>query len=328
MSEKNSQILIYERAQAKEVVRFRFDEEAETIWATVEEMANVFEVDRSVVSRHVRNIYNSGELKESATCAISAQVQEEGGRLVTRKVKRYNLDMIISVGYRVNSAKATRFRIWANKVLHDYIVRGVAVNERRVAELPSEKLVALEGTMSLVRRLMERNELSAGEANGVLEVIAKYAESFREIKAYEQKKIVRLSHNFQQKKNFGAVEVSRIVDELRSSEGEEEIFGKVEDEATYKKVLAIFAGDAQNSVPRAAAELLYIVAKEQPFYDGNKRIAALLFIVYLTFNDFDLAKNGETKISDRALTALTLLMGESENSERELMINLVEKLLR
>jgi len=169
MTTPRKSLAVYD-AEEGEVV-FDIDQEKETIWASIDEIARLFGVSRRGIEIHLNNIYKDGELEMMATAKENFAVRVEGNRTVRRKVRFYNLDAIISVGYRVNSKKATRFRVWATSVLKRYVVDGVAVNERRLKELPEKKLVELEGALSMVRRLIEKQELEAGEAKGILEVI-------------------------------------------------------------------------------------------------------------------------------------------------------------
>ncbi|MDO4746757.1 MAG: RhuM family protein [Candidatus Saccharibacteria bacterium] len=330
-------------------VIFDVDEEEETIWATQAQMAQVFGVDRTVIVRHIRNIYRDGELEENPTSVKNAQVggrgptrkktflvRTEGGRTVRRAVDMYNLDMIISVGYRVNSKKATKFRVWATSVLKQYLSRGVVVNERRLEALREKKEVKklhdVEEMMALVRRLTTRNELSAGEANGVLEVISKYAGSFQTLEEYDDGFIDLSFMSAKKRVKELTIEMCKsAVEQLRGSVGGSDLFGKERNGSFEGNLATIFQSfdgkELYPSVPEKAANLLYFVIKDHPFYDGNKRIGALLFILFLTLNDCHLTKNGETKISDRALTAIALLIAESEPKEKTLIVSLVCKLL-
>lgn len=347
MAEDNTEkrIEIYEGLKGEVV--FDVDTEGETIWATYEQMASVFGVDRTVIVRHVNKIYREGELERNPTCAKNAQVQKptakkvftvrkEGTRTVRREVDMFNLDVIISVGYRVNSKKATKFRIWATSVLRQYLTDGVAVNERRLKEIAMrrevEKLHDVEGMMALVRRLTTRNELDAGEANGVLEVISKYAGSFQTLEEYDDGHI---DLSFMGRKKKGrelTIETcTSAVEQLRRSVKGSELFGKERGGSFKGSLAAIFQSydgkELYPSVQEKAANLLYFVIKDHPFYDGNKRIGSLLFILFLTMNDCHLTTQGETKISDRALTAIALLIAESEPKEKGLIVSLVCKLL-
>jgi prophage maintenance system killer protein len=316
------------RVEEGEVV-FDIDSEKETIWATQDEIAKLFDVDRTVVGRHLKNIYKDEELSEERTCAKKAQVQSEGGRRVVRQVKRYNLDAIISVGYRVNSKKATKFRVWAPTVLKRYVVDGAAVNERRIKELPGEKLENLEGTLSLVRRLMSKTELEEGEAKGILEVISRYGKTMGAINEFEAGEVSTIfKRSGSLRRTVSIAEVRNLADNLRERLAEREAFGTIKDERS----LDVFLGRLENddtgrTVAEKAARLLYYIVKDEPFEDGNRQIGALIFIYFLTINDCHLAEDGETKVSDRALTAIVLLISESERNEKELMISIIAKLL-
>lgn len=299
-----------------------FNISGDTLWATEEQISQLFDVDRSVINRHLNNIYRDGELSEAATCVKNAQVRMEGKRQVKREVKSYNLDAIISVGYRVNSRKATDFRIWATKVLKSYVVNGAAINEARLRELDAEKLHTIEGMLGIVKRLTAVSELSEMEAKGILDVISKYSPSFKTLHEYDAGRIV-FGGGKKAIRLLDEAECLRAVKQLRASLGESEKFGQVRG----NKLREILAGSDNGTVAEKAGELLYFVIKNRPFEDGNKRIGALLFIVFLTMNDCHLTENGETKISDRALTALTLLISESDPSEKDLIIALICKLL-
>lgn len=332
MTENEKRMEIYQGVKGEIV--FDVDADGETIWATQEQIASLFDIDRSVINRHIRNIYKERELSEAATCAKNAQVRKEGERVVTRTVASYNLDMIISVGYRVNSRKATDFRIWATKVLKQYVASGIAVNERRLNQLSEKKLKNVENMMGVVRRLISRQELDAGEANGVLEVISKYAGSFEALKEYDDGFIDLSSVNEKSRKKQKILTVEmceNVINNLRTSVDGGELFGRKRNESfdgALNTIYQSFSGkELYPTVPEKAANLLYFIIKDHPFYDGNKRIGSLLFIVFLTINDYHLTESGETKISDRALTAIALLIAESEPSEKELIVSLVRKLL-
>ena len=326
---ENNQIEIYKAAEGE--VIFRVDPEKDTIWATQEQLAKVFNVDRSRITHHLRNIFKDGELDENSVCAFSAHTANDGK---TYKVKMYNLDAIISVGYRVNSKKATDFRIWATTVLHNYLTKGIAVNERRLKALDSKKLKEVEGMMGVVRRLITRQALDAGEANGVLEVISRYSTSFKTLEQYDDGFIDLSSINAKsakKEKKLTPEFCEEVIAGLKNSVNGSDLFGKPRNSAFKGSIESIYQSyngeDLYKTTAEKAAHLLYFVIKDHPFYDGNKRIGSLLFIVFLTMNGENLTKNGETKISDRALTALALLIAESNPQEKELITSLVRKLL-
>ncbi|MBR2994147.1 type II toxin-antitoxin system death-on-curing family toxin [Candidatus Saccharibacteria bacterium] len=321
--EKNIEIY---KVHEGEIV-FRVDSNKETIWATQEQLAKLFGVDRTVIGRHIRNVFRDGELEESAVCAKIAHTAADGK---TYQVKVYNLDAIISVGYRVNSRKATDFRIWATKVLHHYVIDGVVINQRRLKELDSKKLHEIEGALGIVKRLVAASDLSASEAGGILEVITKYAPSFKALQEYDEGHI-SFAKGKKATKVITRDDGLKMIAELKRSVKGDELFGKPRGasfDSTLGAIAQTFDGkDVYPSTAEKAANLLYLIIKDHPFYDGNKRIGALLFVVFLTINDYHLTKNGETKISDRALTALALLIAESSPSEKGLLVALICKLL-
>ncbi len=335
--EGDKRIAIYEGLKGEVV--FDVDAEGETIWATQAQMSNLFGVDRTVIGRHLRNIFNEGELDEKVACAKNAHTTQHGamtGKTQVHEIKTYNLDAIISVGYRVNSKKATKFRIWATSVLKQYLNNGVAVNERRLATLAErreiKKLHDVEDMMAIVRRLTTRSELDAGEANGIIEVISRYAGSFKTLEEYDDGHIDLSFMSAKRKQRELTIDTCMAaVEQLRESVGGSDLFGKRRNGSFEGDLNAIFQSfdgrELYPSVPEKAANLLYFVIKDHPFYDGNKRIGALLFVLFLTMNDCHLTEKGETKISDRALTAIALLIAESEPSEKALIVSLVCKLL-
>ncbi len=323
MAEK--QIEIYKGTKGDIV--FNVDMDKETIWATQEQIAEIFDVQRPAVTRHLKNIFTDGELNEKTTCSILEHMV--GNRVYGTKL--YNLDAIISVGYRVNSKKATDFRIWATRTLKSYLVNGVAINERRLKELDSKKLKNVEDMMGVVRRLIARQELNAGEASGILEVITSYTSSFKALEEFDDGHISLKNLNKKTKKVLTPEICDAAITDLRKTLRAGDLFGKMRNDSFYGSLNNIYqsfdGADLYKTTPEKAAHLLYFVIKDHPFYDGNKRIGSLLFIIFLTMNDCHLTKNGETKISDRALTAIALLIAESNPSEKNLIVSLVQKLL-
>ena len=312
---------------AKGEIIFDIDTTSETIWATQAQIADIFDVTRATITRHFKNIFNDNELDENSVCSFFEHTAADGK---TYRVKRYNLDAIISVGYRVNSKKATNFRIWATRTLKQYLTTGIAINEPRLKNLSAKRLKDVEGMMGVVRRLLAHNELSAGEANGVLEVISKYAGSWEALEQFDDGHI-SFGNSSRAKKSLSPEDCDTFISDLRDSLDASNLFGKKRNDS--------FVGILKNldqsfddqplykTTSEKASNLLYMIIKDHPFYDGNKRIASLLFIVFLTINNFHLTKSGETKISDRALTAIALLIAESDPGEKPLIIALICKLL-
>lgn len=324
------QVEIY-RAIRGEIV-FNVDATNETIWASIDQIADLFDVTRRSIEIHLKNIFSDGELDENRTAKESFVVRTEGNRQVRRKIRLYNLDAIISVGYRVNSKKATGFRIWATKVLKSYIVNGAAVNERRLKELDIKKLRNVENMMGVVRRLITTQELNAPEANGILEVISKYTNSFKTLEQFDDGTISLTGLNDKGKQRTLTSEMCEgAIMDLKRNLSAGELFGKKRNQSFDGSLAAIYQSfegkELYPTVAEKAANLLYFIIKDHPFYDGNKRIGSFLFVVFLTINGKHLTENGETKISDRALTAIALLVAESNPAEKELIVSLIRKLL-
>lgn len=321
-------ILIYETGAKN--VQFNMSPGEETIWATQAQLAELFDITPQTVARHLKNIYQEGELEENRTCTKNVQVALEGEREVSRSVKLYNLDAIISVGYRVNSRKATDFRIWATKILKRYIVNGVAVNERRLKELSQKQLQDVVDAVAIVKRMMAQTELTGAEANGVLEIISQYALTFRTLREYDEG-YVKIGEAPRAAYVLEAGECMTMIGELRERVHGGEMFGKPRGDAfegTLRAIYQSFDGqDVYGTVAEKAANLLYLVIKDHPFFDGNKRIAVFLFMVFLTMNEYSLTEKGEAKISDRALIAIALMIAESEPREKGLMTAVVCKVL-
>lgn len=321
-------IIIYESGGKS--VQFNMSPNEETIWATQAQMAELFDITPQTIARHIKSIYQDGELDEKRTCTKNVQVAMEGEREVSRTVKLYNLDAIISVGYRVNSRKATNFRIWATKVLRNYVVNGVALNEHRLEELSSEKLREVAGTMAVVKRLMAQNELTGEEANGVLEVISQYALTFKTLREYDDG-LVKIPDAPKSAKVLEAGDCMAMIDTLREKLGASELFGKPRGdsfEGALRSIYQSFGGeDVYGTIAEKAANLLFFIIKDHPFFDGNKRIAVFLFMIFLNENKYGLMKDGRPKISDRTLVAIAIMIAESEPRERGLITSVVCRLL-
>ena len=318
------------KSSSGEVV-FNVDFENETIWASQAQIAQLFDTTKQNVSLHINNCFKDGELDPNSVVKDFLTTARDGKNYHT---KQYNLDAIISVGYRVNSKKATDFRIWSTKILKTYLTKGVAINENRLKALDSKKLKEVEGMMGVVRRLIAHQALDAGEANGVLEVISKYSTSFKTLEQYDNGFIDLSSLNKGSSKSAKKLTpeyCQSIIDNLKKSVNSSDLFGKPRSDSFAGSIESIYQSydnsDLYPTIAEKAANLLYFIIKDHPFYDGNKRIGALIFIVFLTINNQHLTKNGDTKISDRALTAIALLIAESSPKEKPLIISLVVKLL-
>lgn len=300
----------------------------ETIWLTQQQIAILFDIERSVITKHLSNIFKVGELEEKSN------VQKMHIPNSDKPVKFYNLDVIISVGYRVNSKRATQFRIWATKVLKEHIVKGYTINERRLKENKDLKLDELEKTINFLRRVINNRQLKSMEAEGLLKVITDYANSWVVLQRYDERqlKIIKngkVSYNLNY--DFSLEEIKELKIKLIEEGQATDIFGQEREnslEGIIRNLEQTF--DGQNLYPtigERAAHLLYFIIKDHPFIDGNKRIGSFLFIVFLIKNNYLYNKKGEKKINDNALASLALLIAESNPKEKNTMVALVTNLL-
>lgn len=286
--------------------------EKDTVWLTQLQMSNLFGVDRTVIVRHIRNIYKSAELCEDATCAKNAQVQEEGGRTVRRTIPYYNLDMIISVGYRVNSKNATQFRIWATSILKQYLIKGYAINDQRLQQLGE------------VIRIMKRtqNELDAKQ---VLSVIENYSTALTLLDDYDHQCMKR-PEGSKATYVLSYEECRNLIDQMRFN-ADSDLFGHEKDDSfkgSIGNIYQSFGGeDVYPSLEEKAANLLYFVTKNHSFSDGNKRIAATVFLYFLDKNGILYDENGNKRIADYTLVALTIMIAESRTEEKEMMVSII-----
>ena len=286
--------------------------EKDTVWLTQSQMSNLFGVDRTVIVRHIRNIYKSAELCEDATCAKNAQVQEEGGRTVRRTIPYYNLDMIISVGYRVNSKNATQFRIWATSILKQYLINGYAINDQRLQQLGE------------VIRIMKRsqNELDAKQ---ILSVIENYNTALTLLDDYDHQCMKR-PEGSKATYVLSYEECRKLIDQMRFN-ADSDLFGHEKDDSfkgSIGNIYQSFGGeDVYPTLEEKAANLLYFVTKNHSFSDGNKRIAATIFLYFLDKNGILYDENGHKRIADYTLVALTIMIAESRIEEKEMMISII-----
>ena len=286
--------------------------EAESLWLTRMQMAELFGVTPQNITLHMRNVYKSGELEVGATSKESLLVQNEGGRKITRKVLNYNLDAIISVGYRVNSTRATQFRIWATRILKEYITRGYVVNQQRLRQLGQ--------AVEVMKRVSNRLD-----AEQVLDVVKTYSSALDLLDAYDHQAVGKPKAR-SRSVALTYAECRAFIDSMKFAETSP-LFGNEKD-GSFKSALGAvyqsFGGkDLYPSAQEKAANLLYLVTKNHGFSDGNKRIAAGLFLYFLQRNRLLLRKDGSKRIADSTLVALTVMIAESRPAEKEMMVNLV-----
>ncbi len=300
----------------------------ETVWLTQAQLAELFDVKPQNITMHLKNIFADGELDELSTCKDFLQVQQEGQRQVKRKRKFYNLDAIISVGYRVNSMRATQFRIWATKTLKQHLVDGYSLNQKRL----QQRGIEFQQVVDLLSQTLANQQLLNDEGEAVLGVISDYARSWSLLQGYDEQSLMESKSKQANMQALVLDDVLIAISELKKeliAKGEAtELFGQLRGEGLASAIATIEQGfgDAlfYPNVASRAANLLYLVIKNHPLADGNKRTGSFLFLWYLRLHQHLLAKPVEQLINDNTLVALALLVAESKAEQKELMIRLVE----
>ena len=322
----NNQIIIYQTEDGQTQIDVRL--ENDTVWLTQAQMAELFETDRTSIVRHINNIYKVEELDRESTCAKIAQVQVEGKRTVKRNIPYFNLDMIISVGYRVNSKRGVRFRQWANNVLKQYLIKGYAVNERMRKEQIGElrQLVGMLG-----RTIQSQPLLSNDETNALFEVVTDYTYALDTLDNYDYERLTINKTTKEEPFHATYENAMEAIDGLRKKFGGSVLFGNEKDDSfksSIGQIYQTFGGEElYPSVEEKAAMLLYLVTKNHSFSDGNKRIAATLFLWFLNNNHILYHPDGSKRIADSTLVALTLMIAESRTEEKDVMVKVVVNLI-
>ena len=323
---EENKIIIYQTEDGKTQIDVHL--ENETVWLSQTQMAELFQTDRTSIVRHINNIYKSNELDKESTCAKIAQVQIEGKRAVKRTALLFNLDMIISVGYRVNSKRGVKFRQWANKILKDYLVKGYAINERIRKEQISElrQLVGMLG-----RTIQSQSIISSDETNALFEVVTDYTYALDTLDNYDYERLT--IDKTTKKEDFHATyeNAMEAISGLREKFGGSTLFGNEKDDSfksSIGQIYQTFGGEElYPSVEEKAAMLLYLVTKNHSFSDGNKRIAATLFLWFLHNNGILYREDGTKRLADNTLVALTLMIAESRTEEKDVMVKVVVNLI-
>jgi prophage maintenance system killer protein len=324
--EKQNDIVIYKAKDGRGQVEVRFDRE--TLWLDAHQMAQLFQRDRSVIVRHIRNIYGTKELNQKSTCAKNAQVAADGR---IRQMDLYNLDMIIAVGYRVNSMRGTQFRIWATQVLKEHLLRGYTVNEKRLLA-QNARLLELQKTVELMGRLLENHELQKDQATGLLKVITDYALALRLLDQYDHQRLAFQGTTTTPAYILTYEMAMEGIAKLGQQDGARgSLFGREKD-ASFRSSMATiyqtFGGkDVYPSLEEKAAHLLYFVVKNHSFVDGNKRIGAFMFLWFMEANGILYGTEGRKRIGDNALVALTLLIAESRASDKDTVVKVIVNLI-
>lgn len=317
-----SEILIYQTPDKQTALEVQMD--GDTVWLSLNQMAALFERDKSVISRHLKNVFVAGELEKNSVVAFFATTASDSK---IYQVEYYNLDAIISVGYRINSKRGTQFRQWATQRLKDYLLQGYALNQRRLAEL--------RRVVEIIEDTRTQGILHMGEAQGLLDILQRYAKSFILLNQFDSRRLSggpcaeNITYEIEYPEAKAAI--AELKKALMARKEATELFGNEKDnsfQGILGAIVQTFGGQyLYPSIEAQAAHLLYFVIKNHPFNDGNKRIGAFLFVWFLEKNKYLLKKSGELKINDNTLVALALLVAQSDPADKELMIELVVHLI-
>ncbi len=314
-------IVIYQAGNTSPELEVRLEDES--LWLSLNQLSDLFGRDKSVLSRHLRNIYESCELDRKTTVAFFATVQKEGRRQIERQIEYFNLDAIISVGYRVNSKQGTRFRIWATGVLRNHIIRGYTANKKRLKEL--------QQSLTIARNILERYDVTSDEAAALLQVVTNYAYALELLDDYDHQRLTPGKGTDKPATGIDYDEALGIISQLKEKFGAPELFGKEKDNSLQGSLAAVmqtFEGhDLYPALEEKAAHLFYFLVKNHSFVDGNKRIAAALFLWFMEKNGLLYTHSGAKKIADTTLVAMTLMIAESNPKEMLMIVTMTINLI-
>jgi len=320
-----SDIVIYEDGN----VELKTTVENESIWLSQAQMGELFGKNKKTISEHIGNIFKEGELERNSVVRNFRTTASDGKEY---SVMHYNLDVIISVGYRVKSKWGTQFRIWATNILKEYLIKGYALNQKK---LQQQKLEELNQTIKLIKQGLQNQELSTTEAKGFVEIVGNYAKSWALLQGYDEQSLEEVAQTKQQIFILDYDEAKEAIAELKKTliaKGEAtELFGQEKAGELKGNLLNIYQSfggvGLLPSVENKASNLLYYIIKGHPFNDGNKRIGAYLFVLFLHKNGILHKPNGEPKINDNALASIALLVAQSDPIQKEIIIKLVMNML-
>lgn len=327
--EERKDIVIYQSEDGLVKMEAMVDPSGETIWATQKAIAGLFNVAVNTINYHIQEIYKTSELQEDSTIRKIRIVQKEGSRNVSRQVILYNLDMIISVGYRVNSIRATKFRIWATRIIKQYMLKGYAVNRSVVSEQKYEELKKAVGLLENVfsKELM----LTSDQAVGLFDVIRDYTYALDTLDSYDYQNLKITDTTAPERFHATYENAMEAIKSLRKKFGGSSLFGVEKDASFHSSIGQIYqtwdGKDLYPSIEEKAAMLLYLVVKNHSFVDGNKRIAATLFLWFMQKNGILYRPDGSKRIADASLVALTLMIAESRTDEMDTMVKVVVNLI-
>ncbi|MEJ7737523.1 MAG: virulence protein RhuM/Fic/DOC family protein [Chitinophagaceae bacterium] len=322
---ENNQIIIYQTSDGKASIEVKLEQD--TVWLNQIQMVELFQQSKQNISLHIKNIFKENELTEFSVVKDSLTTAADGKKYKTRY---YNLDVIISVGYRIKSQRGTQFRIWANQVLKDYLTKGYVIDAKHLQE-QSRQLDDLKQTVKLLGNVIANKELSSDEATGLIRIVTSYTYALDVLDQYDHQ--VLQIHNTTSQEIFQITYTAAMtaIKGLKDKFGGSALFGNEKDDSFQGSLATIyqtFGGeDLYPSVEEKAANLLYFVIKNHSFSDGNKRIAAFLFVWFLEKNDILYRSDGSKRIADNALVALTLMIAESKPEEKDMMIKVVVNLI-
>ena len=321
---EEDKIIIYQTEDGQTQIDVRL--ENETVWLTQAQMAELFDKDRTVIGRHIRNIYKEEELEQNITCAKFAHMGSEGDQRY--EYTAYNLDVIISVGYRVNSKRGVKFRQWANRVLKEYLIKGYAVNDR----IRKEQIGELRQLVGMIGRTIQNKPLlSNDETNALFEVVTNYTYALDTLDNYDYERLTIDKTTKEEPFHATYENAMEAINGLREKFGGSALFGNEKDDSfksSISQIYQTFGGEElYPSVEEKAAMLLYLVTKNHSFSDGNKRIAATLFLWFLNNNHILYREDGSKRLADNTLVALTLMIAESKTEEKDVMVKVVVNLI-
>ncbi|UJP66400.1 virulence protein RhuM/Fic/DOC family protein [Mongoliitalea daihaiensis] len=328
-----SEIVVFKPSQGSNEFEIILDGEHDTVWVTEQQLVELFGKARRTIGEHIRNIYKEGELEKESTWRNFRQVQKEGERKVKRAVSAYNLDVVISVGYRVKSPVGIEFRKWATQRLKDYLVKGYAINSELLSK-QGQKIIQLENQLDILRERTFESQRVLTE--GFLDIILKYSKSFELLNRYDSEdlQLDNLSKEIIYVINYDDVKkaIHQLKKELVQKGEAGELFGNEKDDS-FRGILGsisqtVFGELAYPTIEEQAAQLLYSVIKGHAFSDGNKRIGSFLFVWFLEQNSYHLDERGVRKINENTLVALALAVAQSLPEQRDLMIKLIVNLIK
>jgi death-on-curing family protein len=320
-----SEVVIYQTEDGE--TKLEVNLQQDTVWLSLNQMVELFQRDKSVVSRHIHNIFREGELQEASVVANFATTAADGK---VYQVDYFDLDVIISVGYRVKSQRGTQFRIWATNVLRDHLVRGYSLNEKRLREKESQ-LEEIKNTIRLIGTVSDQKVLSSDEALALINLINDYSYAFDVLDKYDHQKLEIKDTEKKERFSIKYEEAIQAINRLRETYTASELFGKEKDQSFRSSLDTIYqtfdGRELYSSIEEKAAHLLYFIVKNHSFVDGNKRIAAFIFIWFLEKNGLLYRDDGTKRIADNALVALTLMIAVSKPEEKETIIKVIVNLI-